>query len=280
MFSAKILADSLHPTGEDRLTTMELTYPRFVHSEFMTHRLFSRNSASSRAIPVEKMLENIMANPVIPINWGKNQKGMQAGDEVSDEAKAWCEMEWLIARDNAVQSAKYLLKNGIHKQIVNRLVEPWMWITVICTGSIRAYANFFKLRCHKDAEPHIQKIAYLARDAYVGSDPSQLAYGFHHLPLVGFAGDDLLLSNDKIKVCIGRCARVSYLTHHGVRDVAADIELHDKLKESGHWSPFEHSACPVGTVYWSRNDPRLSNFGPYWDQYRKQFAPNECATSL
>lgn len=264
MFSAKVLADSTN-TCDNRLTTMELTFPRFVLAEFNTHRMFSRNAASSRAIPVEKMIEQVEKNPVIPIHWGKAQKGMQAYEQFTGVDANECVDRWLTARDYALGAAEGMLDQGLHKQIVNRILEPWMWITVIVTGNEGAWNNFFALRCHHEAEPHIQKIAGMAREVRSQSIPQKLSAGQWHLPLIGFEGDELLSDEDKVKVSVGRCARVSYLTHLGTRDVQADIDLHDRLLASKHFSPFEHVAQ---SVHYS--GPELEgNFGEGWVQYRK-----------
>lgn len=261
-FSAKVLADSTN-CCDSRLTTMELTYPRCVHSEFLTHRMFSRNAASSRAIPVEKMIEQVERDPFIPIHWGKAQKGMQAYDVV--DCPSECEKLWLLNRNMAVHYVEGLLELGLHKQIANRLLEPWMWITVIATGNEGAWNNFFALRCHHEAEPHIQKIAYMAREVRSQSTPQKLSDGQWHLPLIGFEGDELLSVEDQVKVSVGRCARVSYLTHDGRRDVQADIDLHDRLLASKHFSPFEHVArMDRFSREWAQG-----NLGQGWTQYRK-----------
>lgn len=263
MFSVKILADSRNPNG-DRLTTVELTYPRFIHSEFMTHRMFSRNAASSRAIPINKMLENIKKNPVIPIQWGSNKPGMQSGEEVTPLRRKLSKFLWLRLRDIAVWAAKLLNLIGLHKQIVNRIVEPWMWITIIATGNEAAFENLFSLRCHPDAEPHFQHLAYLLRHTYDNNYSVQLNWGEWHLPLIR-GEDDSLATDEKVKVSVGRCARVSYLTHDGVRDPSKDVELHDRLLKSGHWSPFEHAAK-------ADENGKSGNFERGWYQYRKYFA--------
>lgn len=266
-YEAKILADSLSPAGH-RLTTMQLTYPRFVHAEFMTHRVFSRNAASSRAIPVEKMLDRVEQDPVLPVWWGKNQPGMQAKEElpsdpsfnpnhlmVAKPSKEWAKSEWLKSRTRAVMDVEDMYRegDGLHKQIVNRVVEPWMWITVIASAT--EWDNFFTLRCHKDAQPEIREIALRARTQYHLSEPERLDYDSWHLPLWGFdndkdlEGETITLPSGvvipaKVAVSVGRCARVSYLTHDGKRDIQKDIELFRRLAESGHWSPFEHVARP------------------------------------
>ncbi|MAT51468.1 MAG: hypothetical protein CMK32_09830 [Porticoccaceae bacterium] len=266
MFSAKVLADSFYE--DSRLTTLELTYPRFVHSEVLTHRMLSRNAASSRAIPVSRMLQDVRDNPVIPIHWGKNQKGMQAWQEVDPDGAAMSEALWLAARDEAVSVVEQMQKIGVHKQIANRLLEPWMWITVIASAT--NWSNFFALRCHPDAEPHIRKIANLAKVAIIKSSPQILEAGQWHLPLIGFDGDEKLTTIERVPVSTGRCARVSYLTHDGKRDVRADIDLHDRLVQAGHWSPFEHQAMAAPT-----RSSAGGNFGSRWIQYRKTFE-GEC----
>jgi len=264
MFNAKVLADSTN-TCDNRLTTMELVYPRCVHSEILTHRMFSRNSASSRAIPVEKMIQQVETNPFIPLHWGKAQKGMQAYEQFTGVDANECVDRWLTARDYALGAAEGMLDQGLHKQIVNRILEPWMWITVIVTGNEGAWNNFFALRCHHEAEPHIQKIAEMAREVRSQSIPQKLSAGQWHLPLIGFEGDELLSDEDKVKVSVGRCARVSYLTHDGIRDVQADIDLHDRLLASKHFSPFEHVAMDYEFAFVEFQ----GNLGSGWRQYRK-----------
>lgn len=274
MFEAKVLADSINRMNNSRLTTVQLTYPRIIHSEFMTHRLFSRNAASSRAIPVEKMIRDVNTDPFIPIHWGKNQKGMQADRELTSDEQVMCHEHWLQHRDISVTRVQNLIDIGLHKQIANRLLEPWMWITVIASGVDIAYRNFFRLRCHPDAEPHIQKIAYILRDVYLESTPVPLNPSRPqdiHLPLFGITGDESITLDERPKVSTARCARVSYLTHDGLRDPDADIVLHDRLATSGHWSPFEHVAFPSLSYTSSMG----GNFGSGWTQYRKTFQ-TEC----
>lgn len=260
-YGTKILLDSIAPTGK-RITTFELTYPRFVHAELMTHRLFSRNSASSRAIPVEKMLSRIEDDPAVPVFWGKNQKGMQAEEQLSTQEQEVAEEVWLRARDSAVSHARELVGLNVHKQIANRITEPWMFITVLLTAT--EFDNWWNLRCSPMAQPEIRWVAEHMRQDYEASTPQALSVGSWHTPLIF---DDERENLDPVtlrKVSVGRCARVSYLTHDGRRDYRDDIALFDRLRTSGHWSPFEHVAealdCPV----------RLGNFIG-WKQYRKYF---------
>jgi thymidylate synthase ThyX len=193
------------------------------------------------------MLKRVEENPYIPSEWGANQKGMQAGEEVEEDAADEAVQVWLMARDEAVSRAEELLSVGIHKQLTNRLLEPFMWHTVIVTAT--EWDNFFHLRCHPHAHPDIRIVAEKMRAAMTESEPSKLDYGEWHLPLV----DDLpeilrYVTHDgtvPAKISVGRCARVSYLTHDGKRDPEADIGLHDSLLENGHMSPFEHVARPA-----------------------------------
>lgn len=291
-FSAKVICDSITEQGS-RLTTMEWTYPRFIHSEIMTHRDRARNAASSRAIPWPKMMERITEHPVTPIHWGVEQRGMQSGEELPPELAAYAEELWLQARDAAVKYADMIHNIGrtyanivnlgddapvrdikIHKSLPNRITEPWMWITVVMTAS--EWNNLWRLRVHKDAERHFQKIAGMAQEALEESIPNKLSHGDWHLPYISDEecddnGYDTTLV-DWRKISTARCARVSYLTQDGKRDLVKDIQLFDRLVQGsgfGHWSPHEHVATPA--------TPDVRS-GPFrgWLQYRK-FFPNECA---
>ncbi len=260
--SARIIADSQNEYG-NRLTTFVLTFPRIVLAEFNTHRVISRNSASSRAIPFEKMVKMVQEDPFIPINWMKDHKGMQGTEYFKDEEELPRDM-WLQARDEAVSCAKYLSNLGLTKQICNRLLEPFMWHTVIATAS--EWQNFFALRAHDQAEIHIQELAYKMLDEYNANTPKVLKAGEWHIPFgdkidvqrmidgeafsnehdgfaFGLSGDiEYYIEKFKVKIATARCARVSYLNFEGKDDYEADIKLHDTLLSSGHMSPFEHCA--------------------------------------
>jgi len=266
--TARILADSARlasPTA--RITTFELRYPRMVHSELMTHRMLSRNAASSRAIPIERMIADVLEDPALPVHWGSNKPGMQAGAELEGDSLSAVQRRWLQARDNAVCTAREMSAWGLHKQIVNRILEPWAHITVICTAT--DWANFYHLRRDPMAQPEIHALADAMWTAQQESRPTHRSHrdgvGAWHLPLVTDDERRNLDLTDSIKISTGRCARVSYLTHEGKRDPAADIALHDRLATSGHWSPFEHAARVQETA------TRSGNFYG-WDQYRKTFA--------
>lgn len=272
-YSAKVIADSVSEVG-CRLTTLEVTFPRMVLAEFNTHRMFSRNSASSRAIPVEKQLKRIMDDPFVPIHWGRNQPGMQADLELNGLEQISAKRTWLRARDAAVEQVHHLLELGVHKQIANRLLEPFMWHTVIVTAT--EWSNFFALRANPDAQPEIRRAAELMHEAMNASVPQLVKAGEWHLPLIQPDELDWARRNidEAIKVSIGRCARVSYLTHEGTRDHAKDIELYERLVGSGHMSPLEHVATPNyfrdsdGNEEWEGESPWSGNFYG-WLQFRK-----------
>jgi hypothetical protein len=238
---AKVIADSISPHGV-RLTTMEIQLPRIVLAEANTHRMWSRNSASSRAIPIEKMLARVVDDPYIPEQWDHNGAGMQGHGLLNADDAGRCELVWLHARDQAVVAVKALLALNLHKQTTNRLLEPFMWHTVIVTAT--EWSNFFNLRCSPLAHPALRNTAEAMRTAMGECSPSRLNYDEWHLPYVNERDADLS-EIDKVKVSTARCARVSYLTHDGVRDPAKDIELHDSLLANGHMSPFEHVARPM-----------------------------------
>lgn len=255
--SAKIVADSINPEG-NRITTMEVVFPRIILSEFNTHRMFSRNSASSRAIPFKKMLKMVEEDPFIPIAWQKAHKGMQGSQYFDEEESKAQSIRWLQARDEAIRLAKSLNYEGVTKQITNRLLEPFMYHKVLVTAT--EWDNFFKLRAHEDAEIHIADLAYKMQAALQSSTPKKLKAGEWHIPFGDNISSDVslyskdanvqgqLLGKDltdlHIKIATARCARISYQTlgDDPKIDYEKDIALHDQLLASGHMSPFEHCA--------------------------------------
>lgn len=273
--SAKIIADSINGAG-NRLTTIHMRYPRFIHAELMTHRVFSRNARSSRAVPVKTMIEEIMTDPVVPLHWGKNQKGMQAEQECNEPVSLYVgpehggdsvwpfprEAAWLKARGQAVKMAVNFADAGYHKQIVNRLLEPFMHIDVLVSAT--EWANFLWLRDHKDAEPHIAMLAREVRAVMDASTPDNLRDSQWHLPYVPhWERADLVKAVTgrdwredwveadyltMIKVSAARCARISYKPFDGTSetDYTAEIARYDLLVGSQpmHASPVEHQATP------------------------------------
>lgn len=257
MIQAQVIADSISPAG-NRLTTIEAKYHRFVHSELMTHRLFSRNAASSRAIPVRKTIEQVQTNPAVPFSFPEEQKGMNGGRELPVLDLQRAKEAWLEARDDAVRSAIRLVNLGVHKSVVNRLLEPFSWITVIISAT--EWDGFFAQRCHKDAMPELRMAAEAIKTAYDNSTPTPLDYGQWHMPYV--QENEGFDTETAKRVSVARCARVSYLTHDGKRDVDADLALYERLvtAEPPHASPLEHVAMPV-------DYPRPGNFKG-WAQLR------------
>jgi thymidylate synthase ThyX len=240
MISAQIIADSVNKcAGTKRITTFILNYPRFIHAELLTHRVFSRNSASSRAIKFEKFVDDVTKNPALPVHWGKNQSGMQADLEIDDDLKQEAHKIWYEARDSAVSFATRLYNLGLHKQVVNRLLEPFFNITVLLTAT--EFDNFFKLRAHDAAQPEIRELAYKMLDLYKSSIPLEKEIGEWHIPF-GDKHTDGLSIEQKLKICVARAARVSYKTFDGEINFEKDYSLYDRLLSEGHYSPFEHAA--------------------------------------
>lgn len=281
MISAKIIADSISSNNK-RITTVQLRYPRFIHAEFMTHRVFSRNASSSRAIPVKNLIQDIIDDPVYPSYWGANQKGMQAGEEidapiltewVNPPEREWTDWDayqipitkkqaWDEARNEAIKWAERFDKAGYHKQIVNRLLEPFSHINVVVTAT--EWNNFFHLRCHPAAQPEMRMLAEAVYAARETSTPEFLNTGEWHLPYLT-EDDKYKLHYDyedwklAINVSVARCARVSYLTHEGeVAPIEKELKLYNDLVGSVplHASPAEHQATP---------DTMGHNFGEDWD---------------
>ena len=275
---AKIVLDSINPYNGIRLVTSELTYPRFIHSEFMTHRMFSRNAASSRAIPNSQMIDLVDNTPVIPTYWGKSKRGMSASKEVKDVEQV--KKLWLEAKDSMVKTALEFRDLKLHKQIANRILEPWKFITVICTAT--QFSNFFALRDHEDAQPEISQLARLWKESLDTSIPEERQW---HIPYI--QDDELSLDLElRKKIGVARCARVSYLTHNGERSIDNDLTLYERLMTGsghGHWSPFEHVAESTDieekrydfTTGESENSPIWCGNFQGWIQYRKTCA-GEC----
>lgn len=297
--SAIIVADSISPLGV-RLTTFQLRYWRPIHSELMTHRVFSRNAGSSRARPSAKIIEQVRTEPWGPIHWGANQAGMQAQEELNDLDTASARAAWRMAAKDAADRAEQMCEISVHKQIVNRLLEPFTYIDVLVTAT--DFANWFALRDHPDAQPEIQELARLMKFAYQQTLPKSVYFGDWHLPYIteedwkaaerkcqeGRITRDMPRYSEKLeivrKVSVARCARVSYKAFDGnVAPLEEDLKLFDRLLVSQplHASPAEHQATPddmvpnpvvLGDEIWA-NPEYHGNFHG-WCQYRK-FIPNE-----
>lgn len=301
-YEASILADSVAPNGS-RLTTIVCTFPRFILAEFNTHRVFSRNSASSRAIPVKKRIKMIEENAFVPLAFGKNQRGMSSSEDLQGEEAALAEKAWREACEDAVKHARKLSDLGVHKQFANRILEPFAWHTVITTST--EWDNYWALRISEHAQPEIHRVSQAMKDAFDTSDPEKLIPGDWHLPLIFEEDYEECTNQDGVdyellaKISCARCARVSYLTHGGVRSLDKDLELFERLASRGHMSPLEHAAfvgeesyhsdrggilTPDSPYYavldefvpptWNEGNNFIGNFREPWVQYRK-LVPNE-----
>jgi thymidylate synthase ThyX len=264
MITARIMADSVSPAGK-RITSFLLTYPRFIHSELMTHRMLSRNAASSRAIPVKTMVKRLRENPAMPVYWGSTKPGMQAGDEIQKGDIRAAQDDIVEGMEQMIRLSEKLLALGLHKQIANRYLEPWAHMETLVTAT--EWENFYALRAHPDAQPEFQTLAFAMLRAQTSHQPEHIPVGGWHLPY----GDRLpasMLIRDKLKIATARAARTSYMNFDGVSDHEKDKHMHDGLEVAGHWSPFEHTAQ-------AHEDPhfRSGNFLG-WEQYRKTF-PDE-----
>lgn len=261
MISADLITYSQNRVTGRKIATYILTYPRFIHSEFMTHRVFSRNAASSRAIPVKKMIDDVLNNPAIPIKWGKNQKGMQSYQDLSEPYQKLAKAAWLRGLLSALECAEDMAHIGVHKQIANRPLETYVIMRTLCTAT--DFDNYFALRYDKTADPHIQSLADEMIFQYVTKKPNILDIGEWHLPF-GDRMEDGIDFDTKLKIATARAARLSYLTFNGVIDVDKDIDLHDDLLKDKHFSPFEHCAKAA-------EPGSYGNFRD-WIPYRKTFS--------
>lgn len=260
--AARVIADSMSPEGR-RLTTFVLTYPRFIHAEFMTHRTFSRNAASSRAIPAKKIRRSVRVDPALPIYWGANQAGMQAEAELAGWRLWAAKGVWKLSGLLMMFMNWVLEKLGLHKQIANRILEPWFNITVVVSAT--NWGNFYHLRNHPKAQPEIKRLAEAMLEAQNQSIPRMLKGGQWHLP---FVSDEEFIEfglEKSIHMSIARCARVSYMNHEGKKSTyEEDLKLFNRLlaEDPKHASPAEHQATPIHPLEWSGNF-----LG--WGQFRK-----------
>lgn len=256
-YAAKILADSISPAGH-RLTSFEGCFPRIVLAEVNTHRKLSRNSASSRAIPVEKRIAAVEQDPFVPAEFGKNKKGMQHDEVLGANEHAVALSAWTNAKDDAIKHARWLANVGVHKQLANRLLEPFSWHTAVLTAT--DWDNFFHLRVNPAAQGEFRRVAEMMQGLYDKSTPRLVGHGEWHLPYVEIielgttdggardVGEAFWLRQNGYhpqKISAARCARVSYLTQDGKRDPKEDQALYDRLVEPGHLSPLEHPARPM-----------------------------------
>jgi thymidylate synthase ThyX len=265
--TAEILADSVNRNG-NRITTLKLCYPRYIHSEFMTHRVFSRNAQSSRAVPSKAMRKSVNSNPAEPIFWGANEKGMQSHTELNERKKWMAQFIWGYHRKVTLMTCWLLDKVGAHKQLSNRLLEPHNHIWVIVTST--DWANFIALRDHPAAEPSMQALAEEIKYNLDSHEPTLLEDGQWHLPMVRSHERASLALDLQIKVSVARCARISYTTFENRgrdSETVQDIALYNRLLGSQpiHASPAEHQARADAGL---QHVDQWGNFKG-WVQYRK-----------
>ncbi len=297
--TAKIIADSISQAGV-RMTTMELEYPRFILAELNTHKMLSKNSASSRAIPEKAMHKQIRGNPAMPVYWGANQAGMSAKSEITGENLEEAQRLWHSAMETALTYAKAMFSAGLHKQISNRVTEPWMMMKTVLSGT--EHANLLWLRDHPDAQPEFQDLAHKWKRALENNVPVELHPGEWHVPYVQTyrspvdgmmhyfdeKGNPISVETAK-KISASCCAQVSYRKNDPSEEKAEDI--FDKLINSVpmHASPVEHQATPMNTSSmcyfepetWEPGVTHVSANGDLWSgnlrgwiQFRK-LIPNE-----
>lgn len=295
-FQAIIIADSISSETSERVTTFQLRYPRVVHSEMRTHRVFSRNASSSRAIPIKTLMGQVENTPFVPLSLGKNGKGMQAKEDLDAATATLVRQVIYEGRQQALDLVQRLSDLGVHKQVANRYTEPWQWISVLVTST--DYENWFALREHPDAEPHIQHLAGLMLQAYNASTPVVKEPGQWHLPYMdetvpGDAAtmmevgqingapevwfhdafhvwardrfledreeDILMRYPDLLRAAIsaGRCARTSYKTFQGTSDIAEDLRLFLSLAQG---MPMHASPLEHQVMFYP-TDPSVRQFG-------------------
>lgn len=294
---ARIVLDSVAPSG-CRLTTFEVRVPKWLLAEVNTHRALSKNAASSRAKPLKRVLEEVSEDPYVPADWRRNQKGMQGFESLSGQGAGLARSVWLQARDQAVDAALKLgaedwwwhpehgffehracinpdimgadcVRLRVHKQTVNRLLEPFMWADVVLSGT--DWQNFFHLRCHPTAQPEFQEAARQMHDLFWSHRPTPVLTNGWHIPYL-LPEEESLLLDLRLACGVARCSRVSYSNHGtGQIDREKDLEQYQRLLTPApedpdspvHASPFEHCAQALEIPF------RSGNFRG-WEQHRYQ----------
>lgn len=249
--------------------TLELVYPRIIHSEFMTHRMFSRNAMSSRATPVKTMIESLDEEHYVPKEFLKNQSGMVGGEPLSEEDQKYAKGYWESAYYRTREIVSSLNNLGVHKQYINRLLEPFAFIKVIVTAT--EWDNFFKLRLAPDAQPEIQDLAKAIKESMKLKDELELTSLNNVVSVPYITYEDILDTYNLFKtsdytvlgtvmacVSMARCARVSYYKHDGTTpSVVDDLRLAKRLLNSRHLTPSEHIVYPI---LWEETEKNLKGF--------------------
>lgn len=317
---ARVIADSVSPVF-GRITTFEVEHHRWILAEINKHRMLSNNYQSSRAVPVSKIIDQVVSNPATPVFWGKNQTGMQASEQCDNDIdlpmftskESWVdtlpiEAAWETTAEIFAEYAECFNSAGYHKQIVNRLLEPFMMVKGVITAT--EWDNFFFLRRHKDAQPELQELANCMFEAMKQSSPDRLDIGFWHLPYVRCERDfnskqiyttsldevikdeDLLTLEQAKKVSAVACAQVSFRNLDLSPETVERVYSRLVDGEQPHAVCLEHQATPmvepVDTMKfkkdWEHGVSHVDKNGYFWSgnfkwfiQNRKQL-PNECCT--
>lgn len=238
IISAEKLIDVYN--GDSRWTCFKVRYPRFIMAEVNTHRMLSKVSASSRAIPTAKLIEKVKHDPFIPIHVGANQKGMSASQEVDNETKLRFFDQWRLASRSACLSAEGMERLGVHKQVINRVLEPYLTVETLIAGT--EWGNFFKLRASKEAQPEFACLAYKMLECYNESEPVKAE---------GWCGPFMdqmppgISTEEKKLIAVARVARISYSNFSGEINIKDDLRLAEQLKSNCHMSPFEFVVYPI-----------------------------------
>lgn len=303
---AKIIAHSVAPNGQ-QIVTFELQYPRFILAEFNTHRIFSRNSASSRAIPVATIIKQVRDDPAMPIHFGRNQSGMQAKEELTGDELRLTKDCWKAAGHQAANHAEFMAELGAHKQVANRILEPFQTMKTVMTAT--CMDNFFWLRNHADAQPEIKELARLMWEALQASTPNELEPGDWHVP---YYNSGVWKANSTVRSTEGAypvdvfghslenalaissscCAQVSYRKLDDTLEKAQMVYKRLVDSEPVHASPFEHQGSPIEeqkhTIYdvresWPEGVTHMDRKGKLWSgnfigwiQHRQLIPNNVC----
>ena len=270
-YYARTLVDS--EINNNRITTFEITFPRFIAEQLLTHRMHSRNAGSLRAVPTVKILTSATVNP---LQFAANQPGMSSGAKLTGWRARVAQAGWELARGGCIMGAKLMHRAGVHKEICNRVLAPFLWQTYIITSNEFGWNNFFLQRCSPHAQPEIAKIANLIRECYTSSVPlPQL----HHIPFDPVFESDftdknyafcathgLTILEARKRISIARIARVSYFNHGcDYVNYINDLKLYDRLVTSGHYSPLDHVL--------TYNELFKNGIYPSWKSVREELFP-------
>lgn len=259
----KVILASKPDNGTPPIVTIHARYPRIIHGEVMTHRVFERNGRSSRAVPVMRMIKEVWHDPFIPKYLGANKKGMQAGEELNGFKRWLTRTTWRISAKLSCVAAFLMLKAGLHKQIANRVLEPYSYIDTLITST--EWENFRELRVHEDAEPHFRDLAVMIMTLV--DDPKSyvpIKEREWHLPYVTEEEKLKFTKEECLKLSTARCARISYAPFNGDGTITSEIERYKLLVES---KPIH--ASPAGHQAQLKRSNKNGNLAKGWTQHRK-----------